>query len=110
MPIHGSWLNQAELWFSVLTRRFLKRGDFRAIEDFVGQLDTYPEVYNTHHAHSYRWTYTEQPLVQATPLSQTRCRQRHRRAWFRPRPQRFEHAFYPPRPYNRAGDPLVMNL
>ena len=25
-PKHGSWLNQVELWFSVLARRFLKRG------------------------------------------------------------------------------------
>src|SRR6266446_10827724 len=27
-PKHGSWLHQVELWFSVLARRFLQRGDF----------------------------------------------------------------------------------
>ena len=32
-PKHGSWLNQVELWFSVLARRFLKRGDFRSAQD-----------------------------------------------------------------------------
>jgi hypothetical protein len=83
-PIHGSWLNQIKLWFSVLTRRFLKWSDLRAIEDFVGQLDTYLEVYNTHHAHPYRWTYTGQSLMQATPLSQTRCRHPYGRVWFCP--------------------------
>jgi DDE superfamily endonuclease len=101
-PKHGSWLNQVELWFSVLARRFLKRGDFRAAQDFETRLDDSLEVYNTHHAHPYRWTYTGQPLVRATPFAQTRRQQRHGRAWFSARPQRFERAFYPPRPYKRS--------
>jgi hypothetical protein len=111
-PKHGSWLNQVELWFSVLARRFLKRGDFYSGEDFESQLCTYLEGYNTHEAHPYRWTYTGQPLVRATPFSQTRRQQRQGRAWFSPRPQRFERALYPPRPYKRkrATTQLVMNL
>ena len=36
-PIHGSWLNQVELWFSTLARRWLKRGDFASPEDFVAR-------------------------------------------------------------------------
>ena len=102
-PKHGSWLNQVELWFSVLARRFLKRGDFDSAQDFDTRLADYLEVYNTHYAHPYRWTYTGQPLVRATPFSQTRRQQRHGRAWFSARPQRFERAFYPPRPYKRAA-------
>jgi transposase len=102
-PKHGSWLNQVELWFSVLARRFLKRGDFCSPQDFATRLDAYLAVYNTHHAHPYRWTYTGQPLVRATPFSQTRRQQRHGRAWFSARPKRFERAFYPPRPYKRAA-------
>jgi hypothetical protein len=102
-PKHGSWLNQVELWFSVLARRFLKRGDFCSAQDFATRLSDYLEVYNTHQAHPYRWTYTGQPLVRATPFSQTRHQQRQGRAWFSPRPQRFERAFYPPRPYKRAA-------
>jgi DDE superfamily endonuclease len=62
-PKHGSWLNQVELWFSVLARRFLKRGDFCSAQDFETRLCDYLEVYNTHAAHPYRWTYTGQPLV-----------------------------------------------
>jgi len=33
-PKHGSWLNQVELWFGVLVRRFLARGNFPSVEDF----------------------------------------------------------------------------
>jgi hypothetical protein len=102
-PKHGSWLNQVELWFSVFARRFLKRGDFDSAHDFATRLSDYLESYNTHHAHPYRWTYTGQPLVRATPFSQTHRQQRHGRAWFSKRPQRFERAFYPPRTYKRAA-------
>jgi DDE superfamily endonuclease len=109
-PKHGSWLNQVELWFSVLARRFLKRGDFTSAHDFETRLCHYMEGYNTHHAHPYRWTYTGQPLVRATPFSHTRRQQRQGRAWFSPRPQRFARAFYPPRPYKRTTTLLVANL
>jgi DDE superfamily endonuclease len=68
-PKHGSWLNQVALWLSVLARRFLKRGDFWSAQDFATRLSDYLEVYNTYQAHPYRWTYTGQPLVRATPLS-----------------------------------------
>jgi transposase len=102
-PKHGSWLNQVELWFSVLARRFLKRGDFDSAQDFETRLSDYLEIYNTHHAHPYRWTYTGQPLVRATPFSRTRRQQRHGRAWFSARPKRFERVFYPPRPYKRTA-------
>jgi hypothetical protein len=109
-PKHGSWLNQVELWFSVLARRFLKRGDFASAHDFETRLCDFMEVYNTHHAHPYRWTYTGHPLVRATPFSQTRRQRCQGRAWFSPRPQRFERAFYPPRPYKRSAGLLVANL
>jgi hypothetical protein len=102
-PKHGSWLNQVELWFSVLARRLLKRGDFSSAQDFETRLSDYLEVYNTHHAHPYRWTYTGQPLVRATPFSQTRRQQRQGRAWVSARPKRFERALYPPRPYKRVA-------
>ncbi len=109
-PKHGSWLNQVEWWLSVLARRFLKRGDFTSAHDFETRLCHYLEGYNTHHAHPYRWTYTGQPLVRATPFSQTRRQRCQGRAWFSPRPQRFERAFYPPRPYKRSAALLVANL
>lgn len=109
-PKHGSWLNQVELGFRVLARRFLKRGDYDSAHDFATRLSDYLEVYNAHHAHPYRWTYTGQPLVRATPFSQTRRQQRQGRAWFSPRPKPFERACYPPRPYKRSPASLGANL
>ena len=32
-PVHASWLNQIECWFSILVRRLLKRGSFTSIQD-----------------------------------------------------------------------------
>jgi hypothetical protein len=102
-PKQGSWLNQVAWWLSVFARRLLTRGDCRSPQDFATRLDASLAVYNTHHAHPYRWTYTGQPLVRATPFSHTRRQQRHGQAWFSSRPKRFEQAFYPPRPYKRAA-------
>ncbi len=100
-PKHGSWLNQVELWFSVLARRFLKRGDFASPGEFEERLQVFLDRYNAEQAHPYRWTYTGEPLVRGTPFSQTRRQQRQGRAWFGSRPQCFERWLYPPRPYKR---------
>lgn len=100
-PKHGSWLNQVELWFGTLARRFLKRGDFKSAQEFVTRLTAYLEDHNAHRAHPYRWTYTGQPLVRATPFSQTRRQLRSGRAWFGRDPQRFERFIYALRSYRR---------
>jgi len=102
-PKHGSWLNQVELWFSVLARRFLQRGDFSSPEVFEILLQRFLDDYNARHAHPFRWTYTGQPLVRGTPFSATRRQQKHGRAWLSPRPQFFERLLYPPRPYHRIA-------
>jgi transposase len=109
-PLHGSWLNQVELFFSVLARRFLKRGDFASVADFALRLQHWLAVYNARHAHPYRWTYTGAPLVRATPFSQTRRQQQRGRAGFGTRPPLFERCFYPPRPYKRKKSELAVNL
>ena len=102
-PKHGSWLNQAELFFGVLHRRFLARGSFTGAKDFIRRLERFLKDYNTRHAHPYRWTYTGEPLVRDTPFSRTRRQQRQGQAWFSPRPKRFERLFYAPRPYRRQA-------
>jgi transposase len=99
-PKHGSWLNQVELFFSVLARQLLRRGDFTSVEQFSERLQHWLERYNEQKAHPYRWTYTGEPLVRATPWDQTR-RQRHQgRAWFGRAPRPFERLLHPPRPYH----------
>jgi hypothetical protein len=109
-PLHGSWLNQVELFFSVLARRFLKRGDFASAAEFEMRLRRWLEDYNSRHAHPYRWTYTGEPLVRATPFSQTRRQQQQGRAGFGTRPPLFERLLFPPRPYKRKASPLAANL
>ena len=102
-PKHGSWLNQAELFFGVLHRRFLARGSFPSATDFVRRLERFLKDYNARHAHPYRWTYTGEPLVRDTPFSRTRRQQRQGRACFSPRPKRFERLLYSPRSYQRQA-------
>jgi transposase len=102
-PKHGSWLNQAELFFGVLHRRFLAQGSFRSVAEFASRLERFLHDYNTRHAHPYRWTYTGDPLVCDTPFSRTRRQQRRGRACFSPRPKRFERLLYAPRPYHRRA-------
>jgi transposase len=102
-PKHGSWLNQAELFFGVLHRRFLARGSFLSVKDFERRLERFLQDYNARHAHPYRWTYTGEPLIRDTPFSRTRRQQRHGRACFSPRPKRFARLFYAARPYRRQA-------
>jgi transposase len=109
-PKHGSWLNQVELFFSVLERKFLKRGDFDGAAEFEERIERWLQWYNQEHAHPYRWTYTGEPLVRGTPFSQTRRQRRQGRAWFGTRPPLFERLIHPPRPYHRRPKPLATDL
>jgi hypothetical protein len=102
LPVHGSWLNQVELFFSVLARQFLRRGDFASVKEFEERLWRYMEEYNQEKAHPYRWTYTGEPLQRGTPFSQTRRQRLQGRAWFGSRPQLYERALHPLRPYRRT--------
>ena len=45
-PKHGSWLNQAELFFGMLQRRFLARGSFTSLQDFERRLERFLTEYN----------------------------------------------------------------
>jgi transposase len=64
-PKHASWLNQVELWFSTLTRRLLRRGDFTSRQDLIDKIDAFVEYYDDHDAKPYRWTYDGTPLKAA---------------------------------------------
>ena len=61
-PTHASWLNQIELWFSILYRQALKRGDFRSQEDLTHKLVLFIEDYNRK-AKPFAWTYEGKPLT-----------------------------------------------
>ena len=109
-PKHGSWLNQVELWFSVLSRRFLKRGDFASAAEFEQRLGAFLEAYNARYAHPYRWTSTGQPLVRGTPFAQSRRQQQRGRAGLGTHAPSWQRFLYPPRPYKRAHNRVAANL
>ncbi len=62
VPKHTSWLNQVEIWFSVLARRGLRRGNFRSVADLREKILEYIAYYNRTRARPYKWTYTGRPL------------------------------------------------
>lgn len=62
-PRHCSWLNQIELWFSSLSRRFLRRASFSSKEDLRSRLLAFIDYFNAILAKPYRWTYTGRPLT-----------------------------------------------
>jgi transposase len=61
-PTHASWLNQIELFFSILTRRLLRRGVFTSTEDLKTQLLNFIRRYNPT-AKPFAWTYQGKPLT-----------------------------------------------
>lgn len=61
-PKHTSWLNQIELWFSILVRRALKRGDFSSLEALRERILGFIDYYNQT-AKPFKWTYKGRPLV-----------------------------------------------
>lgn len=61
-PRHGSWLNQIEIWFSILSRRALKRASFDSLEALRERLTAFIGYFNVVLAKPFRWTYAGKPL------------------------------------------------
>ena len=61
-PKHASWLNQVEIFFSILTRRLLKHGQFTDPDDLATQMLAYVEHHNLT-AQPFAWTYTGKVLT-----------------------------------------------
>ena len=62
VPKHTSWLNQVEIWLSILVRRVIKRGNFASVEALQERLLAFVAYFNQT-AKPFRWTYTGRPLV-----------------------------------------------
>jgi transposase len=60
-PKHSSWLNQIELWFSILMRRLLKRASFVSIADLNQRILDFIAFFNRT-AKPFKWTYKGRPL------------------------------------------------
>jgi len=61
-PRHASWMNQVELWLSILVRKLLKRGSFTSTEHLEAKVEEFIEYYNRTMAKPFRWTYQGKPL------------------------------------------------
>ena len=62
VPKHTSWLNQIEIWFSILVRRVLKRGNFASVDALRARILEFIAYFNQT-AKPFKWTYTGRPLV-----------------------------------------------
>jgi len=56
-PKHASWMNQIELWFSILVRKLIKRGNFTSQQNLKEQLVRFIEYFNKTMAKPFKWTY-----------------------------------------------------
>lgn len=61
-PKHTSWMNQVEIWFSILYRRLLKRGSFKSEEDLRDKILAFINYFNETLAKPFKWTYAGRPL------------------------------------------------
>ena len=61
-PRHCSWLNQVEIWFSILARRLLKRSSFTSLDDLRQRVLAFIHYFNEILSKPFRWTYTGRPL------------------------------------------------
>ena len=67
-PTHASWMNQVEIWLSILVRKLLKRGNFLSLEDLRDQILAFIGYYNRTMAKPIKWTYTGLADSALTPL------------------------------------------
>jgi hypothetical protein len=61
-PKHSSWLNQVEIWFSILVRRVIRRGSFTSTEDLRTKILAFIAYFNQVMAKPFKWTFTGQVL------------------------------------------------
>jgi transposase len=62
-PKHCSWLNQVEIWFSILAKKLLRRGNFTSKQDLKEQLERFVQYFNQALAKPFKWTYNGKPCT-----------------------------------------------
>jgi hypothetical protein len=68
LPLHASWLNQIELYFSILQRKALTPNDFNNVEDLTQRLLAFQERYNLK-ACPFSWKFTKKDLQERLRLA-----------------------------------------
>jgi transposase len=62
-PKHASWLNQIEIWFSILVRKLLRRGNFASKSALRTKIEQFIGYFNETMAKPFRWTMEAKPLT-----------------------------------------------
>lgn len=62
-PRHASWLNQIEIWFSILVRKLIRRGNFSSKHDLRDKIEEFIAYFNRTMAKPFRWTMQAKPLT-----------------------------------------------
>lgn len=62
-PKHSSWMNQVEIWFSILVRKVIRRGNFSSVEQLKTKVLAFIEYYNRTMAKPFKWTYKGKALA-----------------------------------------------
>jgi transposase len=62
-PKHTSWLNQIEIWFSILVRKLLKRASFCSVDELRQRILKFIDYFNRTMAKPFKWTYAGRPLA-----------------------------------------------
>lgn len=68
-PKHSSWLNQIEIWFSILVRKLLKRASFKCLSDLKEKILSFIDYFNNtmakpfNMAKPFKWTYKGKVLA-----------------------------------------------
>ena len=62
-PKHASWMNQVEIWLSILVRKVIKRGNFTSVKELKRKILAFIEYYNRTMAKPFKWTYQGKALA-----------------------------------------------
>jgi len=58
LPKHTSWLNQIEIVFGIVSRRVMRRGNFKSLQDLKERLTDFIDYFNRTFAKPFPWNYT----------------------------------------------------
>jgi hypothetical protein len=61
LPVHASWLNQVEIYFSIIQRKVLTPNDFASLQEVSERLLGFQALYEQV-AHPFEWKFTRQDL------------------------------------------------
>ena len=65
-PKHASWMNQIEIWFGILARKVIRRGNFASLADLQQRLEAFVDYFNRTMAKPFKWTCQGKPLQGST--------------------------------------------